>query len=124
MKVKERFKAGARVKPVCELDKCTGTVTATRGALVAVKWDDGAPTSLWYRDDELESLEGDRCDVCGKDGATVRALAVGLCDDCAADHIREALLPLMGKVCASISRDASGNLQCCLTEYGVEHAHG
>lgn len=64
------------------------------------------------------------CDNGCGDRATVRMEHVGLCDDCAADAIREALEPLMGSVCGTIGRDTQGNLRACLHPHGVEHLHG
>lgn len=63
------------------------------------------------------------CDNCGNSVVTVSCESAGLCDDCAADKLRAALLPLMGKVCASVSRHDNGHLQMCLAPFGVEHDH-
>lgn len=64
------------------------------------------------------------CELCGEQPATVKLLEAAACDDCAADEIRKALLPTMGKCCCSISRNRNnGFLQTCLAPYGVEHDH-
>ena len=63
------------------------------------------------------------CEVCGETEATVQGQHVGFCDDCAADAIREALLPLFGKVCANVSRRRNGYLTTCLAPFGHEHDH-
>ncbi len=68
--------------------------------------------------------ESPYCDNGCGDRATVRLEHVGLCDDCAADQIREELMPLLGKRCCNIGRDGEGNLQVYLTAFGVEHFHG
>jgi hypothetical protein len=64
-----------------------------------------------------------KCEICGESEVSVQTLECGMCDDCAADAIREALAPLFGKVCGSVSRQQNGWLQTCLGTYGVEHAH-
>lgn len=64
------------------------------------------------------------CEVCAEELVSVQTQDVGLCDDCAAEAIREAMAPLFGKICASVSRGANGHLVTCLAPYGVEHDHG
>ena len=69
------------------------------------------------------SDEAPYCDHGCGDRATVRMEHVGLCDDCAADAFREELREMIGERCCNISRDREGNLQLCLTPYGIEHFH-
>jgi hypothetical protein len=69
-------------------------------------------------------MEYPKCEVCGELDLTCQTEHVGMCDDCFADSCREALLPLLGKRCCSVSTQTKGYLQICLAPYGVEHAHG
>lgn len=68
-------------------------------------------------------METPKCDGGCGDDATCQFEEVGLCDDCAADALRQQMRELTGKVCASVSRQPNGYLQVCLAPYGVEHAH-
>lgn len=63
------------------------------------------------------------CEICGEDHVTCQTEECGMCDDCYANHVREALQPLLGKVCASVSRQSNGYLQVCCAPHGVEHDH-
>jgi hypothetical protein len=64
------------------------------------------------------------CEVCGEQHVTCQTQEVGMCDDCFEAACREALAPVLGKVCANVSRQTNGFLQVCLAPYGIEHDHG
>lgn len=64
-----------------------------------------------------------KCEICGENDVSVQTQDVGMCDDCAAAAIRDALEPLFGKICGNVSRQRNGWLQTCLATYGVEHDH-
>ncbi len=70
------------------------------------------------------SMDYPRCEVCGEQDATCQTQEVGMCDDCFEDAVRDALTPLLGRTCASVSRNRPGFLQVCLAPYGIEHDHG
>jgi hypothetical protein len=70
-----------------------------------------------------EPFEQPYCDNGCGDHATMQMQDVGLCDDCAASALREALAPLMGHVCGNIARRSNGFITVCTAPYGVEHAH-
>lgn len=63
------------------------------------------------------------CEICGENHVTCSMLDVGACDDCAESLLREAIAPIMGDVCANISRRSNGFLTVCLAPKGVEHLH-
>lgn len=68
-------------------------------------------------------IERPKCDNGCGDDATAQFQEVGLCDDCAAEALREGLADLCGKVCGNISRRSNGFLTVCLAPCGVEHDH-
>lgn len=70
-----------------------------------------------------DDYEPPYCDFGCGDHATVRFLDVGLCDDHAEEQVREALKPLLGEICANVSRRKNGFLTVCLAPYGIEHDH-
>lgn len=77
------------------------------------------------RDAALERAQAELpyCDVCGEEHATCQTEDCGLCDDCFATEARKALRPLMGDICANVSRQPNGYLQVCLAPRGIEHEH-
>ncbi len=68
-------------------------------------------------------MEAPKCDICGEQDVSCQTQECGMCDECFSEHCRDALRPLLGNVCASISRQENGWLQICLAVYGVEHVH-
>jgi len=69
-------------------------------------------------------MDEPHCEVCGEQHASVKLLECAVCDDCAADALRESVKDTIGNVCASVSRNHSnGFLQMCLAPHGVEHDH-
>lgn len=68
-------------------------------------------------------MEHPYCDHCVVYHATVQCEDVGLCDDCAEAAIRDLLVPLLGRRCASLRIAANGYLSVCLAPAGQEHEH-
>jgi hypothetical protein len=68
-------------------------------------------------------MDRPKCDNGCGDDATVQFDDVGLCDDCAAESLREAVSDLAGKCCCNVWRQRNGHLAVCLAPYGLEHDH-
>ena len=67
------------------------------------------------------------CERCGESEVTISLAMIGVCDDCFADEMREALEPVLGfKPCCEYWReiDHSHMPALCLAPYGTEHTHG
>jgi hypothetical protein len=65
------------------------------------------------------------CELCGEQHATMKMEEVAVCDDCFASECRTALLPILGKRCCNLYRQAHiSEPAICLAVYGVEHDHG
>ena len=74
----------------------------------------------YYRSDGIEPM----CEMCGEEAYEISTEHAGLCTACFEREVRQALEPLMGKICGSLSIDSEGNPRVCLATFGTEHIHG